>query len=76
MANKYDLIKTDYGRETETDADNNYSISITVALHPTDGIAPDFSKDIVVTSNNRQTGFEVDTQREEAVAAYMEQINS
>jgi hypothetical protein len=72
---KYELIRFDIGKETNTDEQGNYSVNITIALHPTDGIAADFSKDITVTSNNLQTGFEVDTQRQEAVNAYVAQVN-
>jgi hypothetical protein len=72
---KYELIKFDIGKETNTDEQGNYSVNITIALHPTDGIAADFSKDINVTSNNSQTGFEVDAQRQEAVNAYVAQVN-
>jgi hypothetical protein len=72
---KYDLIKFDIGRETNTDEEGNYSAIITIVLHPTDGIAPDFSKDIVVTSNNNQTGYQVDAQRQITVENYINQIN-
>lgn len=72
---KYELIRFDIGKETNTDEQGNYSVNITIALHPTDGIAADFSKDITVTSNNSQTGFEVDAQRQEAVNAYVAQVN-
>jgi hypothetical protein len=71
---KYELIKHDYGVETSSDEENNYSITITLALHPTDGIAPDFSKDITVVSNNSMTGYEVDIQRQAEIAAYISNI--
>jgi len=72
---KYELIKWDLVKETEADIDGNYSVTITIALHPTDGIAPDFSKDIVVVSNNNETGFEVDESRVNAVNDYITTIN-
>ena len=72
---KYELIKYDIGIESNTDEDNNYSVNITIGLHPTDGIAPDFSKDITVTSNNSQDGFQVDTQRLQAINDYIDLIN-
>jgi hypothetical protein len=72
---KYELIKYDYSIETSSDETGNYSVTITLALHPTDGIAPDFSKDIVVISNNSMTGFEVDAQRQSEIAAYVSKIN-
>ena len=65
-------VETVTGQE-ETDY---YEVTITMGIHPTDGIGADFSKDITVTSNNSQTGFEVDEQREQAVADYMQSINA
>jgi len=73
---KYELIKHDYGVETPTDEQGNYSTTITLALHPTDGIAPDFSKDITVISNNNMTGYEVDAQRQAEIEAFMLKINN
>ena len=67
-----DEVETVTGQE-ETD---EYDVTITMGIHPTDGICADFSKDIVVTSNNAQTGFEVDEQREQAVEDYMQSINA
>lgn len=58
--------------QEETD---EYDVTITMGIHPTDGIGADFSKDITVTSSNAQTGFEVDTQREQAVQDYIDSIN-
>ena len=85
---KYELIKTDISAERTVMQDiieddivvgqeptNEYEVTITMGIHPTDGVAPDFSKDIIVTSNNSQTGFEVDAQRELAVDNYLQAIN-
>lgn len=66
-----DDVETVTGQE-ETD---NYEVTITMGIHPTDGIGADFSKDIVVISSNAQTGFEVDDQREQAVTDFMASIN-
>lgn len=66
-----DDVETVTGQE-ETD---NYEVTITMGIHPTDGIGADFSKDITVTSSNAQTGFEVDDQREQAVTEFMASIN-
>ena len=66
-----DEVETVTGQE-ETD---NYEVTITMGIHPTDGIGADFSKDITVTSSNAQTGFEVDEQREQAVTDFMASIN-
>ena len=66
-----DEVETVTGQE-ETD---DYEVTITMGIHPTDGIGADFSKDITVTSSNAQTGFEVDDQREQAVTEFMASIN-
>ena len=83
----YELIKTDISAERTVMQDiiedgeivgqeetDEYDVTITMGIHPTDGIGADFSKDITVTSNNSQTGFEVDIQREQAVSDYMQSI--
>lgn len=86
---KYELIKTDISAEQPVMIDiveddivvgqeidpAKYKVTITIGIHPTDGIGADFSKDITVTSNNLQTGFQVDTQREQAVNEYIANIN-
>lgn len=87
---KYELIKTDISQELPVlvdvfDEENNfigqeidetkYKVNITLGIHPTDGVAPDFSKDIEMVSDNSKTGFEVDTQREQAINDFMSSIN-
>ena len=72
---KYEKIELGYGIEKIIDADK-YSINITIGLHPTDNIAPNFSVDIIVESNNSQTGYEVDAQRNAAVNQYLTLINA
>lgn len=71
---KYEKTGLGYGVETIID-ENKYSINITIGLHPTDNIAPNFSIDIIVTSDNSQTGYEVDEQRNKAIEDYLELIN-
>jgi len=71
---KYEKIGLGYGVEIVIDAEK-YSINITIGLHPTDNIAPNFSVDIIVESNNSQTGYEVDAQRNKAVEDYIISIN-
>lgn len=66
-----DEVETITGQEPTDD----YEVTITMGIHPTDGIGADFSKDITVTSHNTMTGFEVDTQREQAVQDYIDSIN-
>jgi len=65
-----DEVETVTGQE-ETD---EYDVTITMGIHPTDGIGADFSKDITVTSSNAQTGFEVDIERATAIEEYMQSI--
>lgn len=60
---------------TGTEPTDNYEVTITMGIHPIDGIGADFSKDITVTSNNSQTGFQVDEQREQAVSDFIASIN-
>jgi hypothetical protein len=72
---KYELIKTDYSAETVI-SETEYSVDITLALHPLDNFTPNFSKTISVTSTNTMTGFEVDTQRENAITSYLNTINA
>lgn len=85
---KYELIKTDISTErtvmqdvivddvvTGQEATDDYEVTITMGIHPTDGIGADFSKDIIVTSNNSMTGFQVDEQRQLAVDNYLQAIN-
>jgi hypothetical protein len=72
---KFELIKQDIGLETETDKEGNYSVNITLGFETDNDLIPPFSKDITVTSNNSQTGFMVDEQRQAAVLAFVEEIN-
>lgn len=71
---KYEKLNLGYGAEQIID-ENKYAINITIGLHPTDNIAPNFSVDIIVTSDNSQTGYEVDAQRNKAIEEYLELIN-
>lgn len=86
---KYELIKTDISAErvvmqdvivddivTGQEPTDNYEVTITMEIHPTDNIASNFSRDITVTSNNDMTGFQVDDQREQAINHYMQNINA
>jgi hypothetical protein len=73
---KYELIGTPAIHGDVTIDEETYSNKITLAFHPVDNIAPDFSRDIEVVSSNSQTGYEVDIQRQEAIDAYVIQINS
>lgn len=61
---------------TSTEPTDSYEVTITMEIHPTDNIASNFSRDIIVTSDNHMTGFQVDEQREQAIADYMQSINA
>lgn len=71
---KYELINSIVLSETVIN-ENEYSVGIELYLHPTDGIAPDFNKTITVISDNKQTGFEVEKQREQEISIFIENIN-
>jgi len=86
---KYELIKTDISAERTVMQDiiedgeivgqeetNEYDVTITMGIHPTDGIGVDFSKDIIVRSNNSHTGFQVDIERAQAIEAFIDNINA
>jgi len=47
----------------------------TIALHPTDGVAQDFSRDIEIPLTNNLTGWECDAAVELAVSNYVTEIN-
>lgn len=85
---KYELINTDISKElpvvintidneivTQTLDTENYYVTITLGIRPTDGIAPDFSKDLIVVSSNHSTGFEVDEQRKIEIENFINLIN-
>ena len=65
---KYKLILTEYGQETET-VNDEYSIKVFLRLEHTEGAmsGSSFIKDLLITSHNSQTGFEVDAQRAKAI---------
>lgn len=71
---KYELTNSIVLSEVVIDNDN-YSVDIELYIHPTDGIAPDFTKTIKVDSTNSMTGYEVDTQRTQAINSYISEIN-
>ena len=72
-----DIIETVNEVEVVTgqESTDNYKVTITLGIHPTDNIANDFSKDIEVISNNSQTGFEVDIQRQQEIDNFIILIN-
>jgi len=71
----FSKVAVDYGKETEADEQGNYSCIITIGIKPSSELIPPFSKDIIVQSNNSQTGYEVDMQRKAEIEAYISNIN-
>jgi hypothetical protein len=71
---KYEVISSQVLSEVAID-ENLYSVEIGLYIHPIDGIAPDFNKNITVVSNNKQTGYEVDAQRKQEISIFMETLN-
>ena len=47
----------------------------TIALHPTDGVAQDFSRDIEIPLTNNMDGWECDAAIELAVNNYVAEVN-
>ena len=72
---KYELIKWDFCSQSTTDEQGNYSVKVTIAIHPTDSIAADFSNDIEIPLSNELTGWQVDAAIELAVNNYVTEIN-
>jgi len=71
----FEKVAVDYGKESETDKDGNYSITITIGLKDSRDKIPPFSKDITVVSNNSMTGFAVDVQRKQAIDDFINDFN-
>jgi hypothetical protein len=71
----FQKVAVDYGKETEADEQGNYSCIITIGIKPSSELIPPFSKDIIVESNNVQTGYDVDTQRLKAVEDFIKELN-
>jgi len=71
---KYELKFTEIGTEV-TLSESEYEVTITLVISPTDGVAPEFAKQIKVVSNNEQTGYEVDEQRAKDINSYISEIN-
>lgn len=71
---KYELISSSLSPEIQID-NNTYKVIISLYIHPIDGIAPNFLKELEVISNNAQTGFEVDIQRQQEIQDYLSLIN-
>lgn len=68
----YKLLEIEYRKETDTDKDNNYGVTIDLSIQHLSGFQHGeiFTKCIEVVSNNLQTGFQVDEQREKAITDF------
>lgn len=52
---------------------DEYEVDITLGIKYENDFIPPFSKTITVRSNNSQTGFEVDIQRQSAIETFLNQ---
>ncbi len=68
-------ITNEQGNIIGQDQTNEYEVDVTLCLKHEDNFIPPFSKTITVRSNNSQTGFEVDEQREQEINNYLNLIN-
>lgn len=68
-------ITDDEGNITGQEPTNEYEVDITIGLKHENDFIPPFSKTIIVRSNNSQTGFEVDIQRQQEIENYITLIN-
>ena len=71
---KYEIINTYIGSE-QTINDDVYKVVISIYLRTTDGVIESFFKEIEVESQNSQTGYEVDEQRETAISDFLTNLN-
>ena len=70
---KFKLISTTFSEDRVID-NNTYQNSICLIINS--DLIPNFFKEIIVISDNKQTGFEVDIQRQKAIDDYMLSINN
>ena len=68
-------ITDEQGNIIGQDPTNEYEVDVTLCLKHEDNFIPPFSKTITVRSNNSQTGFEVDVQRQQEITNYLNLIN-
>lgn len=74
LSNEWDIFTTDEnGNQIATDT---YGVNISIGVHPTDNIAPDFTKTFESISSNSQTGTEVNIQRQQDIQNYIVTLNS
>lgn len=55
---------------------NKYFVAITLTIQDTESMANPFTKSLTVTSNNLETGFEVNAARNKAINDYLDSINN
>ncbi len=61
---------------TETKSTTRYVIGITLNIQDTESLNTNvFEQSLIVESDNSETGFEVDAQREKAVNDFMDNLN-
>lgn len=71
---RYEIIEQGITAEQET-TENKYKVIISVAIKDNQGLIPNFTKHLEVESDNAQTGFQVDAQRQAVVDSYLTQLN-
>lgn len=70
----YELVNKEVQFETPID-DEKYQVDILLTFKSSNELIPDFVKTITVISDNSQTGYEADEQREIEINAYISDIN-
>ena len=71
---RYEILETQIGAETSLE-DDKYSVVIALSIKDNNNLIPNFQKWITVESNQSQTGFEVDAQRQKAIDDYLKELN-
>lgn len=71
---RFELTSTIINQEVKI-SDSEYSATILLYIKEVNNKIPVFIKDILVLSNNSQTGYEVDHQRQLAIDDYINSIN-
>lgn len=70
----YELINTEAQFETPID-EKTYKVDILLTFKSDNELIPNFTKVLTVISDNKQTGYEVDEQRQLEINNYLSEIN-
>ena len=63
-----------YSADQPIDADT-YGCTITLTIHPIDGIADDFVRNVYIVSKQSDDGYKVDDEREAEIQKFLTRIN-